>query len=417
MRSLAVPLLLAALAACKTDPAGPSDGERYLTDPAARREMLVASLVNPDNGYSRLRLAYYETGKSDDWALLPEWNPRVSVIGASELDGGIHASAPLGADARALDPKQDLVALGADAFFRYPVQIAPQAEVAGASRASFDRFGFWSDEAHGAGGLVRVELNDGTHALGYTCATCHASQRNGSLVIGVDNEKIQLGDLALAAAGPGAPPNLVAAWQTWGPGRNDVTTTIGTEPVRIADLRPVRWLTHLQADASVAQHDMATLAIRIETLIITSHERSIRPPREVALGLAAYIWSLADALPTPKASAGEAVFRSHCSACHSQPALTGAPVPLAAVGTDPKIGLSADRGTGTYRVPSLHGAGTRGALFHDASIGSLEELLNPARVEADYAGGRRPGAVVGHTYGLDLDEDSRASLVAYLQTL
>ena len=87
------------------------------------------------------------------------------------------------------------------------------------------------------------------------------------------------------------------------------------------------------------------------------------------------------------------------------------------MGTDPQVGLSADRGTGKYRVPSLHFASIRGPLFHDASVPSFEVLLDPARVGSDYRGGTRPGPIKGHTYGLELDAASRADLVAYLRSL
>jgi hypothetical protein len=51
---------------------------RYLADRAFRRAALVASLVNRNNGYSRLRLAHYATGRNGDWDALPEWNPPVA---------------------------------------------------------------------------------------------------------------------------------------------------------------------------------------------------------------------------------------------------------------------------------------------------------------------------------------------------
>jgi hypothetical protein len=56
----------------------------YLDDASFRRSELEASLVNPANGYSRLRLAHYESGDTSDWALLPEWNPPVDPIAATE---------------------------------------------------------------------------------------------------------------------------------------------------------------------------------------------------------------------------------------------------------------------------------------------------------------------------------------------
>ncbi len=94
------------------------------------------------------------------------------------------------------------------------------------------------------------------------------------------------------------------------------------------------------------------------------------------------------------------------------------PVPLGVVGTNPTVGLSASRGTGNYRVPSLHGVSSRGPLLHDASLPDLAAMLDPTRTEASYAGGRLgPGPVPGHVFGLDLDTDDRADLLAYLATL
>ena len=189
-----------------------------------------------------------------------------------------------------------------------------------------------------------------------------------------------------------------------------VTTPHATEPVRIPDLRPTRWLTHLHHDGTVVQRDLTSLAIRIETLIITSHHQVLRPPREVALGLATYLWSLSAGVEGrgPASAAekeGAEIFVKSCATCHAPPSFTGPPVPLDVVGTDPLIGRSTDRGTGFYRVPSLHGVSTRGLLLHDASIRTLDALLDPART------------IPGHRFGLDLGAAARTSLLAYLRTL
>ena len=103
----------------------------------------MASLVNPDNEYSQLRLAHYATGDANDWDHLPEWNPPVDVIAASELDAPGGASTyVMSPQAAPLDAPGDvtseddpaLVALGEQAFHRYPVQVdpyfAPRADVA-----------------------------------------------------------------------------------------------------------------------------------------------------------------------------------------------------------------------------------------------------------------------------------------------
>jgi mono/diheme cytochrome c family protein len=431
---IGVALALAVAWGCSSESVVPASGDRsYLDDGAFRRETLVASLVNPDDGYSQLRLARYDTGTPGDWSLLPQWNPTVDVVASAELDapGGASPSTPLGPSASSLsiddaasngDPAA-LVRLGEQAFFRYPVQLEPAAATATASRVAFARYGFWTDPARGAGGIVRVRLPDGSRMFAYTCATCHGAPRGGSLVAGVGNDQLDLGRLAVDAAPPDASADWVANSLAWGPGRIDVTTRAGTEPVRIPDLRPVKWLTHLHADATVEQRDLASLAIRIETLIITSNNDTIRPPRVVALAIASYVWSLAGALPdaSPQGDAqqkGAAVFASTCSGCHLQPGLTGPPVPLDVVGTDPTEGLSPDRGTGTYRVPSLHGVSTRGALLHDASLPGLSEMFDPARTTAGYAGARRgPGPVRGHPFGLALPDSDRLALLTYLQSI
>jgi hypothetical protein len=135
----------------------------------------------------------------------------------------------------------------------------------------------------------------------------------------------------------------------------------------------------------------------------------------VALGLALYIWSLADAAPAPTSLTaeqrqGKEAFSAACAGCHEPPSFTGRPVPIGDVGTDPSVGMSLERGTGTYRVPSLHLVGTRGPLMHDASIATFEMLMDPARLTMS------PPAP-GHRYGLDLDAETRAALIAYLKVL
>jgi hypothetical protein len=208
----------------------------------------------------------------------------------------------------------------------------------------------------------------------------------------------------------------------WGPGRLDVSTSEGTEPIRISDLRPSKWLTHLQQTATIRQRSLTSLAIRIETLVIVSHNQVIRPPREIALGLAVYLWSFAPVRPvaptTPEAKRGQALFEGNCRDCHDLEGYTGEPVAADIVGTDPGLALSKTRGTGKYRVPSLRGVSTRGPLLHDASLARLEDLFDPERTSPGYRGGRHgPGAVKGHAFGLDLTDHERRDLIAFLSML
>jgi cytochrome c5 len=416
-------------AACDATPPAPDDAAQvaYLRDAASRRRALAASLVNPDNRYSALRLARYASGGADDWDRLPAWNPRVAVVSAASLDGPAAPPTALPADARALDlPDQatfepsrstsaSLVALGEEAFFRYPAQLAP-ASLPSPSRLLAERYGLWIDEARGVGGLVRVEVEGGA-ALAYSCATCHADVVGGRLVAGLPSARF---DLGLLLADGTADAARAASLLAWGPGRVDVTTEDATLPERISDLRPTRWLTHLQYDATVRQADVVALAIRIETLLITSHGQALRPPRLVALALAQYLWSLSAALPEPRAAdaRGGALFQATCAGCHAGSGFTGAPRALDEIGTDATLGLSPDRGTGTYRVSSLRGAAARPTLLHDGTLTGVGALLDPARLTASYAGGARgAGAVPGHAFGLDLSSDERAALVSYLEGL
>jgi mono/diheme cytochrome c family protein len=336
------------VAACATEPASDT---RYLDDRGFRRQALVAGLVEPSNAYSQLRLARYAI--DGGWDALPEWNPPVAIAGEPAM--------PLALDG-------DLGDLGEQAFYRYPVQLWPS-----------EPLGLWSDAARGTG-LVRVELATGTYTAA-SCATCHATVRDGALVAGLANASLDLG---------------------WGPGRLDVSTTDGHEPVRIPDLRPVRWQTHLHADATVRQPDVTALAIRIETLLITSHAEAVRPPRVVALALATYLWTLAPDDPPPPPPPQ---FASACGGCHAGDGLTGLPVPLDVVGTDPIVGRSRDRGTGMYRVPSLRGVRERALLLHDGSVDALDALLDPTRT------------IPGHRFGTSLPADDRAAIVGYLMTL
>jgi mono/diheme cytochrome c family protein len=417
-------------------PGSPSpspDALRYLDDASFRRSELIASLVNPSNGYSSQRLAHYATGDTGDWDRLPEWNPATKPVGAGELDapGGASSTAPpasavplaLPASVASVDDPA-LIALGEAAFARYPMQPASYFSVALASRDAASRYGLWVDASRGVGGLVRARMADGSGALALTCASCHAALLpGGGIVSGLPNAALRMGDAMLAAQGlAGAPPS-VDALAAWGPGRVDVTTSNGVEPARIPDLRPVRFLTYLQQDATVRARDIVALAIRIETLIITSNLAAVRPPRVVSLALAAYVTSLAASLPDPRAAAasapsGATVFASRCTDCHAQPALTGEPVPLDVVGTDPTLGRSLSRGTGSYRVPSLHGVGTRGPLLHDGTVPSVDVLFDPGRLAPGFTGGLHgAGPLQGHAFGLDLTPPERDALLAYLHAL
>jgi cytochrome c5 len=414
---------------CSSPAASTRDPNPYLNDRAYRRAELEAALVNPSDGYGQVRLARYATGTTSDWDNVPEWNPETESIAAAELDAPGGATSAFAASPAALslpDPTDEaaLLAFGKLAFSRYPAQLAPFLQQGLASRAAATRYGLWLDDTRGVGGVVRVRMADGSAALALTCSTCHAApSAAGSLEDGASNAALDLGAAVVAASGAAHDPEIAAHFAAWGPGRLDVTTRVGLEPARIADLRAAHFQTNLQQDATLRMRNETTLAIRIETLLITSSGQVGRPPRVLALALAAYLDSFAQSLPSLAAAqaaspSGASVFAANCASCHAPPTLSGPAVALSVIGTDPTLGLSTDRGTGMYRVPSLRGVGTRGPLLHDGTVPSLAALFDPAR-QSDAFNARLHGTgpVAGHRYGLDLPDADRSALIEYLSAL
>lgn len=405
----------AGLTACGATHDGPTEAERYLRDAAFRRATLVASLAAPTLPYATLRLRHYESGDEGDWARLPTWNPPAGSWSPDATD--LPALQPFviteGARRGDLDA---LRALGEAAFWNYPAQLAPSA-VALSDRGTLARRGVRFEGAS-AVGLRRVRLPDGSEAVALTCAACHsAADATGASIAGLMNASLDLGALAASHTDD---PALAARYRAWGPGRVDVTTPDGREPVAVPDLRAVRFQRYLQRAGAVAQRSLASLAVRIETLLITSLHASVRPPREVSLGLAVYLYALGEALgpaPSPDGTRGGRLFAARCARCHAPPDYSGGWVPAEEVGTDPSAARSVERGTGSYRVPSLRGVGARVGLLHDGAATDVEMLLDPQRVRADYTLSRRGGAIVGHAYGLDLDAGDRAALREFLRAL
>jgi hypothetical protein len=167
---------------------------------------------------------------------------------------------------------------------------------------------------------------------------------------------------------------------------------------------------------------------------------------EQLYALAQYVYSLKPP-PNPNkmdetSAKGAKVFEAEgCSKCHVPPLysnnkLTPAegftPPPGAAekyriaakgVGTDPGLAMKTRRGTGYYKVPSLRGVWYRNMFGHSGWCATLEDWFNPKRVNDDYVptgfkpNGDAPYAVKGHLFGLDLTDEERKELIAFLKTL
>jgi hypothetical protein len=167
---------------------------------------------------------------------------------------------------------------------------------------------------------------------------------------------------------------------------------------------------------------------------------------EQLYALALYIYSLQPP-PNPNkfdafAANGEKIFELEgCTTCHTPPAYTsnkltpatGFKVPSEhrqkydilpmSVGTDPNLATRSRRGTGYYKVPSLKGVWYRGMFGHNGWCATLEDWFDERRAHEDYLPtGFKPYnaktfAVPGHPFGLNLSEDDKKALIAFLKTL
>lgn len=395
MRALFVAIVIAG---CAVEESSATEGaplDRYVADSAFRRTSLESSLVTKDNAYAQLRLANYD---ESHWGALPELNPETTPLTVDSARAASPAGASPAADAawQTIDTSdEDLVALGKRAFFNYPVQIIPTLPKAVASE---DRAGMWQSD--GRTGAVWAKFPGGLVSA-FTCSTCHASLVGDRLVAGRNNPDVDIARMA----GDG---RTVPSWPR---GTVDVTADGVEDPIAITDLRPIRFQKNLH-HAATLRNDPAALAVRIETLIITSLNQSVRPPRKIVAGLTAYLLSLSASVDDGSVddgpgAPGRDVFMKTCAGCHQGQEAAGTPVPLAKVGTNPLVGESRDRGTGMYRVPSLHFVGDRHRLFASGAVEDIDELLTPSASRN----------AKGHLFGLSLSDADRAALLEYLRSL
>lgn len=380
--------------ACGAEPSpgGESDleiGRRYVEDAAFRRDALERSLAVPDGTDAELRLAHYAV--PGEWDDLPEHDPVVRPAGSTEADRRPAWSGDVEWSEAAL------VALGRDVFELWPAQGQGALAAVIDSPARARAVGLWMDERAWVGGVVWEGFRDGSERPAFTCASCHARVgEDGVLVHGPASSL----DVA-ALLSPHAPAD------DSGVGRVDVTPDGLENPVSIPDLRAVRHQRRLHWSGNL-HNGLAALAVRIETLLITANSEVTRPPREVAFALALYLRSLGAEPRAPDPTApGRAQFERACAGCHSGATGEGEPVDVAVVGTDPAVAESPARGSGKYRVPSLHLVTHRSRLTHEGRFESVEALLDPVRAGTDGA----------HPFGLDLDDGDRAALVAYLRQM
>lgn len=377
---------------CEEDPLPPafaeSDelrrGQQWVWSQDVRRSHLEEALWYRDNTYASLRLANYAV--PGGWDDLPVAYPTVVPVRPDALP----------VEFPDVDWTHDAIfELGQHAFHNFPMRADRRLNAVADSEENALEAGFWIDEQKWIGGLVREEDSDAA----WTCSTCHSSTLDGRFEPGRSNEHIDIGALYRL----GGVTNSVA--EGWGPGRVDPSADGVNNPSNIPDLRGVRHQTHLHWTGGVV-NSLEALAMRVDTLYITSSLETSRPPRQVSFAIAYYLWHLSKTSEEdPELEAGKAVFQSECASCHGPETSRGL-VLQTEVGTNETLTTSPSRGTDHYRVPTLRGVGSRGRLLHTAEFSSLDAMFDPERDRG-----------AGHIFGLDLSEEDRFNLIEYLESL
>jgi mono/diheme cytochrome c family protein len=234
------------------------------------------------------------------------------------------------------------------------------------------------------------------------------------------------------------------------------------DPAKTADLIGIRDRRYLDLTARLLHRSLPDIARygsmcwasnyffsrknEVSNAVISSVAESMRYTDEQAYGFALYVYSLKPPRnpnrPSARTRKGQAVFkREGCPKCHTPPLYTNNKISPAGdfappashrelydilemrVGTDASAALKSLRGRGYYKVPSLKGVWYRGPFVHNGTIATLEDWFEPRRLRKDYVptGYRAHGvsyrSVPGHPFGLSLNPEDKAALIAFLRTL
>lgn len=396
----------------------------YLDDVEHRRAVLERDLVSGENEYAQLRLERYAV--EGGWEALAEWDPASGALtheAARELqDGGMlrldAESATVATPAERPRTEAEWIELGRRVWLEVPF-VRSETLLAVARAGRLEELGVASWEGRYVG--IRVLRDeDGTVALGPTCALCHASVEADGPSAVRSNRALRLGGMRLLALEAEADAqgsseldtSTVAQLELLAPGQSDPLDDGRFTPYAFPDLGGIADLPYLHHTANWVNASISTLAIRVETTYVTGGGQRARLPRELSWAVAMYLRSLPPPAPSEpvdeaELAEGRAVFEAAgCAGCHVPPLYTSERlVTIEEVGTDPAAGRSPARATGYYRIPSLRGVGRAGPYLHHGGVRTLEELLDPMRVEP------------GHRYGLELDASDREALLRFLRAI
>jgi mono/diheme cytochrome c family protein len=420
-------LLLAGCAEERPDLDLADDAGRYVGDVDYRRGVLERDLHLTENDYAQRRLDLYAL-EGEGWDALPERDRPTRLLSTDDTDLLEEGSlddldlaevAPFGPTDWPTH-QEAWIDLGRDVIARYPLRADPVYEALAGIPGGLERAGFFTRGDGTWVGLAVFEDEVGQTRIGPTCGQCHCSiDRYGVPSPTVANKEMDLGAAWLLARGfdPDEPPDDVEgtpmeAHYALGPGRADVLSDSVFNPFAYPDLGGLADMPYLQQNANWIHGGLATVAIRAETLFITSNSQRSRIPRELSWAAGAFFRSFGPpepltTQPGPAVDAGAQIFEdTGCGACHTPPLYTSDRlVTIEEVGTDPDAGTSRARYTGYYRIPSLRGVSRTAPYLHHGAVRTLDELLSPDRDEP------------GHRYGTDLDEQERADLVAFLRSI
>jgi mono/diheme cytochrome c family protein len=432
LRDRLLALVVLALAGCERAPqadATPLDladnPHAFVTSQTYRRAILERDLVTPEPTYARARLRFYASDDPRGWDSAPEvdWPTLpITLDGAAQLAAtnrmpALEFGPPLG---EGLGPdslpstREEWVALGERVFFEYPMSFAPS--IGRALRAGVDLRDYGVIVHDGAYVGVRfAKIEDRTRVV-VTCASCHASVDAEGWLSGVRaNRNFNFGQLRLEHGGHDEHHAVDTTAREdlarLGPGRSDVMGDREFNPYAFPDFGGIADMPYLHHTANWYNRGVATLAIRVETVFIHDGRSRSRPPRALMWALAEYLRSLPAPSPIdPPSEAserGRAIFAAEgCDVCHTPPLYTSSErIELEKMGTDTAAGASPVRGTGSWRVPSLRGVGGNAPYLHHGAFATLEAMFEPGRDEP------------GHEFGLGLDPDERADLLAFLRTI
>lgn len=399
--------------------------DRYLSDAAFRREVLLRDLSEVENGYANDLLLHYSV-PDHAWELQPVQDlasaPLTVELAEQIAQTGTIAYDEAAASSLLAEPIPETdeawIDLGRRVFHEYPAAVDSGLEHL-ARKALLADTGFLVDAGVYNGARV-VEL-DGVPRLALTCSVCHSSMlADGTLNPIVANRAFDLGKLRIAGRldDAGELPadeqdETTDLWLALGPGRSDPQPDGVFNPYVFADLGGIADMPYLHQSVNWRHTATVTLAVRVEITFLRDIDVGARRiDRVLSWAVAKYLRSLPPPPPAepgegPLVSRGAEVFAEQgCDACHAPPLYTSDRVVTAEeIGTDPSATIGSSRGTGHIRIPSLRGVGRVAPYLHHGAVATLEEMFDPGREEP------------GHRYGLSLPEDDRQALVRFLRSI